>query len=227
MPVHGPNPAHAGPAVREFSPDSVNAERAHELYAAWKAIFENAKPAQPEAAHSPQESESSARQIDCAPSASNLSRDAADPGIESAPGPARMNASGEPAGLTVAPARAAPRAEKATWTAMPGAVAAEANCERPTEVAVQVHYVRTVDAPAGRESQAEAVTIVLHGEDVSIIVRDTGLSESEALRSAFQTARELTGRSTSLQQLTLNGRVLYQQERLTDLAPAGGVLFSC
>ena len=42
-----------------------------------------------------------------------------------------------------------------------------------------------------------------------------------------ETARELTGRSASLQHLTLNGRVLYQQASAMDVAPSHGVLFAC
>ena len=229
MPLHGLPSALPGSATREPSREPGDAVRARELYAAWKSIFENARPAQPGAARSPAAEASTLREPGAAHSLQGDHIDDAGPKIILALRPARLNANSEVlAGAGAIRTRASAAAPKIVNApaAMPHAMADESRLE-PANVAVRIHYVRSAQAPPAAEAQPEAVTIVLSGEDVTIVVRDTGLTDSEALRTAFRTARELTGRSTSLQQLTLNGRVLYQQADRADLAPSGGVLFSC
>jgi hypothetical protein len=93
------------------------------------------------------------------------------------------------------------------------------------DVGVRIHYLGLDCAQSIGGPPSEIVSIILEGAQVSIIVRNGELSEAEALRTAFETARELTGRSSSLQQLTLNGRVLYEQSIRSDSAP-GGILFA-
>jgi len=103
--------------------------------------------------------------------------------------------------------------------------AASAATREAANVAVRIHYLGPDCAQSADGPPSEVVSIVLEGAQVSIIVRNGGLSEAEALRTAFDTARELTGRPSSLQLLTLNGRVLYEQATRSDVAP-GGFLFA-
>ena len=58
---------------------------------------------------------------------------------------------------------------------------------------------------------AESVTVTVKGAEVAIVVRAEELAEQEVVRCAFETARQLTGQSSTLRQLVLNGRTLYQQ----------------
>jgi hypothetical protein len=58
---------------------------------------------------------------------------------------------------------------------------------------------------------AESVVVSIEGASVAIAVRDATLSDEHALRTGFEAARKLSGRSAALRQLTLNGRTIYQQ----------------
>lgn len=75
---------------------------------------------------------------------------------------------------------------------------------------------------------AESINVFVQGAAVSIVVRDNTLSEQEAMRCGFETARRLTGQGAALQQLTLNGQTLYRQQ---DAANAGtaprALVFAC
>src|SRR6185503_2379547 len=57
---------------------------------------------------------------------------------------------------------------------------------------------------------AESILVLLYGASLTIVVRDTTLSEQDALQGAFATASELTGQRAALNKLTLNGRTVYQ-----------------
>ena len=70
--------------------------------------------------------------------------------------------------------------------------------------AVQPHTATLSFAPPA------AVSVFVSGGTVRIVVRDGLLAEEEALRTAFETAGALAGRRAALQQLTLNGQVLYR-----------------
>jgi hypothetical protein len=58
---------------------------------------------------------------------------------------------------------------------------------------------------------AESVTVLMHGTNVDIVVRDATISEQEAVHCAFETVRRLTGQRAGLHELTLNGRIVYQR----------------
>ena len=85
--------------------------------------------------------------------------------------------------------------------------------------------------PSSAEPLAESVRVFVQGPEVAIVVRDATISDQDAVSCAFETARELTGLRSSLQQLTLNGRTLYQRQidSGTREAPPGGafVFFAC
>jgi len=85
--------------------------------------------------------------------------------------------------------------------------------------------------PSSAEPLAESVRVFVQGPAVAIVVRDATISDQDAVSCAFETARELTGLRSSLQQLTLNGRTLYQRQidSGTREAPPGGafVFFAC
>jgi len=79
------------------------------------------------------------------------------------------------------------------------------------------------------EPAPESVRVFQRGDSVAVIVRDATLSEADALRSAFEVARELTGKSSALNELIFNGHTLYRQQRFhpdqSDAADA--VTFTC
>jgi hypothetical protein len=62
-------------------------------------------------------------------------------------------------------------------------------------------------------TRTDSIVIYLNGSTVDIAVRDASLSAEEALRSAFDTAHQLTGRRAALRQLLLNGTTLYLQRK--------------
>lgn len=84
--------------------------------------------------------------------------------------------------------------------------AAEATSEMEMTPALDLEL-----AAAPGEMGRDSVNVFVRGSMVAIIVRDTAIEDTEALDCAFETAQKLTGVRAALQQLTLNGRVLYQQ----------------
>jgi hypothetical protein len=57
----------------------------------------------------------------------------------------------------------------------------------------------------------EAVGVSVEGDAVWIVARDAGLAPPAALRAGFEAAQRLTGRRGALQELVLNGHLLYRQ----------------
>jgi hypothetical protein len=225
--LYGVQSAQSGTRRRELPQDSMHAGGGQDMYAAWKAIFDNAQPARPGPEHMRVEQGSATR-------VGNVAQPD-NPDLEpSQPGTCRLEEAAHDIVRTPETSRAAaarsagPGVESTTWALAPTPdVSSAGDRESISDVAVRVHYVRSVSAPLNGAVQPEVVSIILDGANVSIIVRDAGLTEGEALRTAFETARELTGKSGSLLQLTLNGRVLYQQANSRDLAPSGDILFAC
>jgi hypothetical protein len=83
---------------------------------------------------------------------------------------------------------------------------------------------------ATEQSAADSVNVFVHGSAVAIVVRDPAISDHEAVQCAFETARKLTGQGTGLVQLTLNGRILYQQpiqSPTTGALPSAALVFAC
>jgi hypothetical protein len=79
--------------------------------------------------------------------------------------------------------------------------------------------------PSPQAPSAETVSVFSQGAGIAIVVRDRSLSPEEALRSAFETAQQLTGRRSALGLLTLNGQVLYQQASSASQAPSSNPLW--
>jgi len=79
--------------------------------------------------------------------------------------------------------------------------------------------------PSPQAASAETVSVFSQGAGIAIVVRDRSLSPEEALRSAFETAQQLTGRRSALGLLTLNGQVLYQQASSASHAPSSNPLW--
>jgi hypothetical protein len=67
----------------------------------------------------------------------------------------------------------------------------------------------------GRLPAQESVTVTVEGEKVAIVVRDTDLTDREALHCGFETARRITGQRQGLHSLVLNGRIVYEQSDLS------------
>ncbi len=228
MDVTGLPSAHSAAAAKPGR-DPLDASRNRDLYAAWREIFDQAKPAAVAPARAGAGIAVCFPQASAADAPSQERVDAAHaPVVQALPASATARDEGgvaPPAG----PTRTSERVPLIN-EALPGVPqhALDERGEPARNVAVRIHYVRSAGADAHAQLPSEAVSVVLSGNQVSIIVRDTGLDEGAALRAAFQTARELTGRPTSLRQLTLNGRLLYSDPRPTNAASADdGVLFSC
>ncbi len=79
-----------------------------------------------------------------------------------------------------------------------------------------------------RTAVAESVNVFVSGTVVAVVVRNANLSDEGALQCAFETARELTGESAALEQLTLNGRTVYHrgESRRKPAALVAALLFS-
>jgi len=88
----------------------------------------------------------------------------------------------------------------------------------------------TVQPSSAEPPAAESVRVFVQGSAVAIVLRDAGISDRDAVSCAFETARQLTGLHSSLQQLTLNGRTLYQRQidsGMRESPPHGALVFAC
>jgi len=102
---------------------------------------------------------------------------------------------------------------------------------QPTNDAAMQNAV--AQSVASEFAVAESIQVTVQGAVVAIVVRDAGLAERDALRSAFETARSLTGQSSALQKLVLNGRILYEQQidsnpsAISRWQPSTALVFVC
>jgi hypothetical protein len=110
---------------------------------------------------------------------------------------------------------------------MPDATQAPAASETAsTAEAMPVQETHSTEPSAG--IGADSVNVFVRGSMVAIVVRDAAIGDAEAVNCAFETAQKLTGQRAALRQLTLNGRVLYQQpiDATADL-PRASLVFTC
>jgi hypothetical protein len=82
-------------------------------------------------------------------------------------------------------------------------------------------------ATAEQAHTDEAVSVFMQGGSVTINVRDAVLTEDEALRCAFETARTLTGERAALRALILNGRTVYRQSPPPAATASPTLIFAC
>ena len=122
------------------------------------------------------------------------------------------------AAATASTAAATAAAVAATFTAgpgeagvsaSPGADASICDVQEPREV-LQARIAHA-SIGAAYSVPAESARVFVHGAAVTVVVRNSTLSDQDAINTAFETARELTGQRSALSHLTLNGRTLYQQ----------------
>jgi hypothetical protein len=228
-PLHGLATAVIAQEKREPSREPGDPDRALDLYAAWKAIFESAGPSAVQTPRSPADrlpgaDDNGVVQVRSLafPVARTLESRAAGTPTWTRPRPAFTKA--DPSCATSKPQKLEGQNVLADVVPLARQTASAATRE-VANVSVRVHYLGADSARSAGGPQPEVVSIILEGAQVSIIVRNGNLSETEALRTAFDTARELTGSPSSLQQLTLNGRVLYEQAIRGYVAP-GAFLFA-
>jgi hypothetical protein len=202
-----------------------------EFYAAWKAVFEHSRASEPgldgawrrdaglDEACSEHASRAAVADVQSETSVGHdvLPSDERSGGV---PNMTRVAVLAKPVAANRAPANIATIAVAGQAPQLLRVAGAE-------KAAAQAAAIRTAHEPAaaGQPVAIESVQVFIQGAAVAIVVRDTSLSADEAMRCAFQTARELTGRSDGLHQLTLNGRTLYQQQRsgaTQEPAPAAG-----
>jgi hypothetical protein len=228
MDVYGMQSTPGAVATSKSEREPRDATRGRDLYATWREIFDHAKPTAWAPPHPDPEpgreiQEARALEMPSRPTWNGASR-------PTPPGPSAPVTSADDAVRRTA---SAPKPASASVSSFPDAsptaphVACDLRGEPARNVTVRVHYVPPAGADAQVDRSSEVVSVMLLGNQVSIVVRDTGLNEAEALRAAFQTARELTGRPSALRQLTLNGRVLYNHAGPAHAICGGAVLFSC
>jgi len=82
-------------------------------------------------------------------------------------------------------------------------------------------------ADAAKVIARDSVNVYLHGSEVAIVVRDSRLTEPEAMTCALATAQQLTGERDALQRLTLNGRPIYERPSRSIAATLPDLIFAC
>jgi hypothetical protein len=95
--------------------------------------------------------------------------------------------------------------------------------QRPDAGPMSRAAARIVPSLATSSLVGESTLVRVVGSKIAIVVRDATIDDEEALQSAFETARELTGARGGLLQLVLNGRALYCQKPI----PSQLSLFAC
>jgi hypothetical protein len=80
---------------------------------------------------------------------------------------------------------------------------------------------------ASTEVADEIVSVFVQRGTVAITVRNAALTDDEALRCAFETARTLAGEPAALRELTLNGRTVYLHSPHQGSAAAPTLVFAC
>src|SRR5581483_7561244 len=196
----------------------VDAHHAEDLYAVWKQIF-----AQERAVESPASAGAMQRASALAPA---LAPALDESGAETSQGPAPGRSRDPSIGLTPMQQGLAGAERSDAVAAGASAVAGADGAGTPGTGAITVvngatTVVNTTPRsallapsaqPSSAEPLAESVRVFVQGPAVAIVVRDATISDQDAVSCAFETARELTGLRSSLQQLTLNGRTLYQRQ---------------
>lgn len=121
----------------------------------------------------------------------------------------------------------APREFQASATEAPAIM--RSSVERDETVDEVTRDIQGWSPRAAEEPAPESVTILTEDGAISIVVRDTTISDRRALESALAVASELRGTASALRRLTLNGQIIYQLDADTtvDRRRDPAVLFSC
>jgi hypothetical protein len=217
---------------------------AQNLYAIWQEIFERAHAAgSGDRGAAPAAHDSSSERLSTEPSQQQReqSQRSVDAAAELSPAPTSslaVAAAGSPH-RSVSGTRLEPGASESVAAATLNGSQVPAKGQIPINDAPRApahHAALQASKPSTQLSlaestavSAESVLVFVRGALVTIVVRDATIAEEDALQGAFETARELTGQRAALQQLTLNGRTLYQQgETSASTAPASAAwVFAC
>ncbi len=82
-------------------------------------------------------------------------------------------------------------------------------------------------AAASQPVASESVSVFVKAGAIVVVVRDAQIAEHAALHCAFEAARELSGERSALQQLTLNGRIVYRQCSHFGPPESPALVFTC
>lgn len=208
-------------------------ERGDDLYALWKNVFDRAQAVRYGDGSAAAPAEVDGRGGDASVALHGATGPAAEPSPSMSRGQPpvaeRVDAGVAPA-LRALTLRGSFHASAAPLVAVAPADIAPKRPDQPARP-IQPARAAAFDGEAEQAPAPESVSVFVQGMAVSIVVRDAVLSEHEALRSGFETARRLTGQRASLAQLTLNGRVAYQKQGVPDPVVAGhagpSLVFSC
>lgn len=245
--MHDPSSALRGGNFPRFDDPGVN----DELLALWKDIFRHSQASEPTEAPEPGQapSASAAAATGTAPASSAADGSTSDRGAMSL----RSASSAGSASFLRARAPFAPadRAAVASWAQRPPA-------SLSSDVAIDTTLVQrlSVQVPATAESGSSATTvteaeapgtpnpivssppasdresvqILTSGNALTVVVRDAALSPEAAVHCALETVRRLTGQSSSLHRVVLNGKTVYAnrsvEPEFSDRA-APKLLFAC
>lgn len=246
------------PTGRNATPGPIDLSGAGDLYAVWKSVFERARAAQSAtnetrgsqgldaagdrglrdggAQRMPQPLEGSASRersgsaAACAPA--GLGAGQATTAVVAQAATEDIATAARSGARIDAPALAAPTILPGGCTPFgappPGTRMADGGSACETARGSQA-VQRLSSAPA-QAAAADSVSVFVQGSAVAIVVRDAAISEPDALRCGFETARALTGQGAGLVQLTLNGRHLYRQPGASPFRPAqsgSALVFAC
>jgi hypothetical protein len=229
------------PTLPSFVPGRVDSETGLappprgglDLYERWRAVFDRARATQMSDEDRHPACDHSAGKIDEAASAMR------EPRAASLGSCAAKTAMSSVSSCVLQPALASTASFNAAMTlqgkpsAQPCVVTGEAkftiatqahrNAEGSTQIqprnsGASISSVVPTNPPAiGLVPASDSINVFVHGEAVSIVVRDPALSQQQAIETAFAAARDLTGRADTLRLLTLNGRTLYRQSSVAGM----------
>ena len=236
-------------AANNVSQVQIDPDRAVDLYALWNSVFERSHevkraPDEPQRrlAHDPAAKDGlreqrKSRGAACpddrterhAVRTATLLKGVSSPGEnDGAATRYQMGAAQMEAAETSVAARSATRTDAMATTAV--RIAPDAG-ESEMNARVSSNAAPPSSAATAQAGSADSVSVFLQGSAVAIVVRDAAMSEQDAVRRGFETARVLTGQSAALAHITLNGRTVYQQHgEMNESGPrrAGCVLmFAC
>jgi hypothetical protein len=237
------SPASAPLHETRISQSPLEASREQESYALWKSVFERARPTRvatdgglPFGADTlPGDTAAAARSHALAGRAASRAQLWSEPTavrpVAPTHGITRFVPLEATASFAITPSAARPALPNTVQVLerLGAARTEEAAICSEAEVARSRERALLQGVQAAPSASQEAVVVSVRGTAVSIVVRDTAVSDEEALQCAFETARDLVGTRMALHQLTLNGRTLYRQDSAGgDSRPElCGLLFAC
>jgi hypothetical protein len=212
------------PGTRADMRAAEDPDRAEDLHAVWKAVFEHVKVLRErtdgpgsDVAADPAPQGGGIEADAASTSGTHLTHRAAVPIARPVSTPfvappasvaGVANDRAEGAAVAVLALPSAPGLSSGARAALPGLRASSDDNHATTAQSASERPTRFDMAPAPASS---AVSVFTHGDAIAIVARDATLSDPQALQLAFEVAQQVSGQRSALQHLTLNGRTVYRQ----------------